>query len=342
MESKVSVNLLRNVIYFAASKGASLVELCQTAGISPEFLTRPDESVEGQVSQKVWRKAEELIDDAEIGLHLGEQVHPSTLGLVGFVMLSCANLGEALEKLIRYTNLLTDGVQGTLTTIGLLAQITIEIKRDRQNFLLETPRQQIESSFATIATIARILTGKPLPVREMQFGHVRPPAISEHLRIFGASVLFSQPTNKIVFAAEALNYPILMANNNLLPAFEAQAEEILRRIAKGETRSKQVQREIIKKLTGDVPNISEIARELNVSERSLQRELATENTTFRELLDETRRESAFRHLQSEKTSVAEISFLLGFSEPSAFHRSFKRWTGTTPHAFRENPKHTNL
>lgn len=214
MESKVSVSFLRNIIYYAVSKGASLPELCRTARIAPDVLAKPDEKVAGNLSQKVWRKAEELTKDVDIGLHLGEQIHPSTLGLVGFVMLSSANLGAALEKLIRYTNLLTDGVQGKLTRSGRLAEIEIEIVRDRENFLVDTPRQPIESSFATIATISMILTGKAFPVREMQFGHSRPDKIFEHERIFSAPVHFNQDINKIIFASEALNYPILLANRD--------------------------------------------------------------------------------------------------------------------------------
>lgn len=338
MESKVSVGFLRDVIYFAASRGVSPDAVCQSAGISSDLLTKPDEKVVGEISQKVWQTAEELLGDADIGLHLGEQIHPSTLGLVGFVMLSCATLGEALEKLIRYTNLLTDGVQGKLVKKGLLAEIEIEIIRDRRNYLLETPRQPIETSFSAIATIVRILAGKPFPIREMLFGHPRPAEISEHNRIFSAPVLFSQTSNKMIFAADALEYPILLANPDLLSSFEAQAEESLNRLKNQETRSMQVHQKIIKRLTAELPNITEVARELGLSERSLQRELAAENTSFRELLDEARRELAIKHLQNEKVSVAEISFLLGFSEPSAFHRFFKRQTGKTPNAFRESPQ----
>lgn len=335
MESHVTVGFLRDVIYFAVFRGASLPEICQFAGISPELLTKPDEKVAGHISQKVWQKAEELTGDVNIGLHLGEQIHPSTLGLVGFVMLSCANLGEALEKLIRYTNLLTDGVSGKLVKKGLLAEIEIVILSDRQNYLLETPRQPLETSFSAIVTIMRILAGRPIPIREMQFSHPRPFEIAEHKRIFAAPTLFSQSSNKMIFAAEALKYPILLANPDLLSTFEAQAEENLNQLNRQETRSMQVQQKIIKRLTADLPNITEIARELGLSERSLQRELAAENTSFRELLDKTRCKLAIKHLQNEKVSVAEISFLLGFSEPSAFHRFFKRQTGKTPQSYRE-------
>lgn len=253
MESKVTVGFLRNIIYYAASKGASVAELCETAGITPDFLLKPDEKVSGQLSHKVWQKAEELTADADIGLHLGEQIHPSTLGLVGFVMLSCENLGAALEKLIRYTNLLTDGVQGKMSSKNRLAQIEIEVTRDRENTLIDAPRQRMESSFAAIATVARILTGKQFPVREMRFTHNRPLKTTEHKRIFAAPILFSQKKNLMIFAAEALKYPILLANRDLLPAFEAQAEQILAETDGTETRSNQVRRVVIKKLNGESP-----------------------------------------------------------------------------------------
>lgn len=341
MESKVSVSFVRNVIYFAVSKGASLDELCRTAGITPDALLRPDEKIAGSMSRKLWRRAEELTADADIGLHIGEASHPSSIGLVGFVMLSCERLGDAFAKLIRYTNLMTDGVSGRLEQNGRLASIAIDITRDRQNDLLDDPRQRMETSFASIATIAKDLTGKHLPIREMRFEHARPAKVDEHRRIFGAESLFGQTENRMIFSADALDFPVLLANRDLLAAFEAQAEKTLSEIERRETRSSQVQRAIIKRLTGEIPVIGDVARELGLSERSLQRELASENTSYRELLDETRREVAVRHLEARKIPVGEIAFLLGFSEPSAFHRSFKRWTGTTPNAFRVSAKQTH-
>lgn len=334
METEVSVGFLRDVINFAESRGASAKELCEVAGIRPDFLSKPDERVPGHVSKRLWAKAEEMINDADIGLHIGEQVHPATLGLVGYVMLSCLDLGEALAKLIRYTNLLTNGVKGKLTERGRLAEIEIEITKDRENFLDESPRQPIESSLSAITTIAGILTGKPFPLREVWFEHKRPNSVAEHQRIFAAAIIFGQPFNKMVFAAEALRYPILLANRSLLPSFEAQADLFLNNLDGKETRSDRVRREIVLRLKGNVPNIEIIARELGVSERTLQRELSAENTSFREILDDARRGIALKYLRDKSVSIGEISFLLGFSEPSAFHRSFRRWMGATPQSFR--------
>ncbi len=339
METKVSINFSRSLIQYAAARGVPVAELCEAAGIDADLLSRPDEKIEGRQSQRLWRKAEEALGDPDLGLHLGEQTHPSVLGLVGFVMLSCGRLGEALEKLIRYTNLLTDGVRGQIRRERTVATFEIAVTQDKANFLRESPRQQLESSFSTIVTVARALTGKNLPIQEVGFVHASPPRVTEHARIFAAPVRFSQSANRIVFAAEALDFPILLANRDLLPMFESQAEQ---RLTAQDSVASRVQREIARQLRGEAPNIGSIARALGIGERSLQRELATEQTSFRQLLDDARRELALSHLRNDKVSVAEIAFLLGFSEPSAFHRSFKRWTGQTPHAYRENAATDNL
>ncbi len=310
--------------------------MCRELGIEPDLLLRPDEMVSGDLSHRAWLLAERLTGDTNIGLHIGESVHPSTLGLVGFVMLSCEKLDKALSKLIRYTNLLTDGVVGNISRSGRLAEVEISVTTDVANSLIDHPRQRIESSFAAIVTISRTLTGKGLPIREMRFVHTRPASVSEHSRIFTAPVLFSQEENKMIFAAEALDFPVLLANRDLLATFEAKANEHLHSMGQKETRARQVKKLIIAKMRGDLPAISDIARSLGVSERTLQRELAAEDTTFSGLVDAVRRGQAMRHLRDERTTVAEISFLLGFSEPSAFHRSFKRWTGMTPRAFRDS------
>lgn len=334
METEVSINLTRSLIQFATARGAAIKLLCQAAGINEDALAQPDARIPGHRSAAVWRKAEELTGDADIGLHLGEAAHPSILGIVGFVMMSSETFGEALEKLVRYTNLLTDGVRGALEREDQTACLRVEITSEQTNALLDDSRQRMETTFSSVVTIARVLTGAPLLVLKVEFQHQRPARTGEHERIFAAPVLFGQPENQLVFRANALTQPVLLANRDLLPAFETQAAEMLRQSEQTDDLAARTEREIRKKLIGEVPTINDIARALGVGERTLQRELACQNTSFRALLDQVRRDLAMWHLRRRAESIAEIAFLLGFSEPSAFHRSFKRWTGQTPDAFR--------
>lgn len=333
-ESKISASVVRDIVNFAAMKGASSEEICRAAGVLPAVLNEPDKLIAGKHIYRAWQKAEELTGDANIGLHLGEQSHPTAIGIVGFVMLSCETLGEALAKLMRYSDLMSDGLQAKLEQKNGLVVIEIKPTGGFENFLFEAPRQPIESIFSAVAKIAESLTGKPLPIKEVRFEHSRPASVAEHERIFAARVLFNQPSNQLKFSAAALEDKVLLANKDLLPALESQADDKLAKLSGEQRVIVKTEREIVKRLKGEAPTIGDIARALGLSERSLQRELGAENTTFRDVLDRARRDLALKHLENRKTSVAEVAFLLGFSEPSAFHRSFKRWTGKTPHNFR--------
>ncbi|MGL6343843.1 MAG: helix-turn-helix transcriptional regulator [Waterburya sp.] len=103
---------------------------------------------------------------------------------------------------------------------------------------------------------------------------------------------------------------------------------------KSDRYTQKVVQAIIQQLKGELPTIEAIAHQLAISTRQLQRELKRESTSFQQLLDKTRQELALRHLKNPATLIHDIAFLLGFSEPSAFHRAFKRWTGKTPRQHR--------
>jgi AraC-like DNA-binding protein len=203
-----------------------------------------------------------------------------------------------------------------------------------KNYLLEEPRQPIESTFSALLTTTKTLTGNSLIPDAVWFQHPRPTDISEHQRIFHAPVHFSQPTNRLIFDAGCLDWTVLSANPSLLPMFEQYAEAMLNELSQEDTYTNQVVRAVTHGLKGEVPSIEAIARTLAISVRNLQRELQAEGTSYQQLLDETRKELAVRYLKKPDTPIHDVAFLLGFSEPSAFHRAFKRWTGKTPRAYR--------
>jgi len=137
-----------------------------------------------------------------------------------------------------------------------------------------------------------------------------------------------------MFDATCLNWPILTSNAALLPLFEQEAEVMLEAIHQTQSHTRQVVQAIAHQLKGELPTIQAIAHKLTISVRQLQRELKTEGTSFQKLLDKTRQELAVRHLKNPMTPINDIAFLLGFSDPSAFNRAFKRWTGNTPRSYR--------
>lgn len=333
-EATFSIAIVRNIIQFVASQGFDPNCLYNAANIEATWLEDPDRQVSGEVLKKLWREAVEKTGDRDLGLHIGEAFDLSAIGIVGYVLLNCQTYGQVLEKLSQYTRLFSQGVAIHHRICEGWVQCDCEIVGDVKNYLLDEPRQPIESTFASLVTATQQLTGKKLPVQTVWFQHSSPQDCSEHQRIFPGTVLFSQGTNRIVFAVDCLDWPVRSANLNLLSVFENHAATMLAHQHRTQAYSQKVAQAIAQNLQGELPTIEAIARHLMVSIRQLQRELQAEHTSYQQILDETRKELALRHLINPEISIHDVAFLLGFSEPSAFHRAFKRWTGQTPRNYR--------
>lgn len=333
-EATFSIAIVRDIVQYVAAQGVEVNQLYTTANIDPTWLDDPDRQVAGEVLKHLWREATRQTGDHHLGLHIGEAFDLSAIGIVGYVLLNCKTYGQVLEKLSQYTRLFSQGVGIYHHVSEGWVQCDCEIVGNVKNYLLDEPRQPIESTFAALVTATQQLTGNFLPIHTVWFQHPRPADCSEHQRIFQTTVQFSQPMNRLVFAATCLDWAVRSANPNLLSVFERHATTMLNTQNQAQSYTQKVMQAIAQQLQGEVPVIEAIARHLIISVRQLQRELQTENTSYQQLLDETRKELALDQLKIPATSIHDVAFLLGFSEPSAFHRAFKRWTGQTPRSYR--------
>src|SRR5262249_29868131 len=125
------------------------------------------------------------------------------------------------------------------------------------------------------------------------------------------------------------------ADSALTAVTERHLRRMLDELPATETFTGQVRQLLLDELRLGEPTLSRLAERLRTSERTLQRRLGSEGTSIKELLDDPRHQLSLRHLADSRESIAEISFLLGFADVRAFHRAFRRWTGTTPAAFRQ-------
>jgi AraC-like DNA-binding protein len=191
-----------------------------------------------------------------------------------------------------------------------------------------------EFSLAEMTAGIRKVVGQPAwaPL-EVRLGHPRPPSIATHEAFFCAPVVFGAARPEILTRASDLRLPMLRADRMLARFLERHAEELLAKIADAPDELTAVKRVIIEELSRGAREESVAAR-LAMGVRTLRRHLKDRGRSFRALVDEVRRELAERHLEEGRLDIGEISDLLGFSEPSAFHRAFRRWTGTAPQRFR--------
>jgi AraC-like DNA-binding protein len=151
-------------------------------------------------------------------------------------------------------------------------------------------------------------------------------------------VRFGRPLTKLVFDASVLTLPLVGADPALGSLLERQAAELLADSPRRGAFAGRVRSLIKEGLPGGEARMDSVCRRLGVSARTLQRKLREEGTSFQELLEETQRALAEFYLRKPGVAICEISYSLGFAQPSAFHRAFRRWTGLTPKAFRRDGK----
>jgi AraC-like DNA-binding protein len=254
---------------------------------------------------------------------------PGNWNIVGYIMMNCHTLGEAFGKYRAYERIVSEGNKTELRLEDELAILDLKLVADKP----VTIKQHSENILSCMVTLMKILAGKELPFEEVRFTHEAPKNISEYEHIFRAPLSFGQPSNTLLFDRKYIDLPIVQPNRNLLFLFEQHAKELLQQISPGDHVTVKVRNLLLKKLP-DFPDIETVAKELGMCARSLQLKLKAEDTSYQLILDEIRKDIAIRHLRNHKIPVSDVAYILGFSEPSAFYRTFKRWTGYTPREYR--------
>jgi AraC-like DNA-binding protein len=324
-----SINL---ILHLAQQKGASKEALCRHAGIDVQLLSDPDARFPTRHVQTLWQAAIQQTEQKHLPLQMGESVNLFSLGVLAYLLMNCPTVEVVVRKLIQYQDIACAGVRNTMEVDGENCLLKSHIMDPDQI----NPSYALESELSVCVSIFKQLTGVPMPIREVHFGYASDQDPSEFQRVFGTPrIVFESDFTGIVFAASYLQTPVLNANASLFNLFEKHAHDYLQKITGTDTLGYRVRKAITEGLKGEEPKLSSIARHLAMSERSIQMKLKEEGLTYQQLLDEVRKEMALSHLREPYLSTTDIAYLLGFSEPSVFSRAFKKWTGTTPNAYRK-------
>jgi AraC-like DNA-binding protein len=276
-------------------------------------------------------EAASYTNDPYFGLHMGEFAEPGSWSILGYMMMNCKTLGEAFEKSARYSRI-----------IGNLIQGDAHFRFNKIKLVLFTPphapvmsRHCFDSTFSSSVRMMRTLTGVELSPLKVTYSYPAPESTAEYERIFRCPVYFEQKENSITIPVSILNTPILLPNPELLQYFENYAQEFMAEMDRPNEYTRAVTKIILSRLDDEDLSIKKVAKEMSVSVRTLQNRLSEEGVVFSELLQEVRERLAKKYLR-ENYTVENITYLLGFSEPSVFRKSFKRWSGVTPRQYRES------
>lgn len=176
----------------------------------------------------------------------------------------------------------------------------------------------------------RLGVGDELAPRAVHFSHPAPARVSEQERVFRAPVRYGRPRNELVLDRALLDRPQRHAEQRLLALLDRQLGALLSGLPESRRFKDRVARCMLDELPEREPSVATVAAKLHMSTRSLQRRLQGEGTSFAEVLSDLRRDRALHYLQDPRLSIGEVAFLLGFLDVTAFHRAFRRWTGSTP------------
>lgn len=280
--------------------------------------------------QEMWRLAVQRSGDPCFGLSVAEHLQPQALRGLGFVWLSSETLFDALTRLVRYQRL-----------ISTVADISLEEVNDSVNLVLNilpsyecVEPASIDAALAVFMRMCRMAMCEPFRPKRMMLRRARPPCMERFESFFQAPIQFSAGENILCFDPQPLRKPLPGSDPELLRANDQAVVDYLARFDK-ESLSMQVRSLLIELLPDGQPAQKGVAKSLNLSVRNLQRKLQSEGNNFKDLLDETRKELATQYIRDTNRRLGEITYLLGFSEPSNFTRAFRRWTGLSPNEYRQ-------
>lgn len=332
---EVSAGIGGVVVAIASQLGADASKLVEATGYDPKSASDPDARIPLEMEHALWRTAATLLGDEAFGVHAAELVKPGMFDVLDYAVRTAPTLLQSLERLVRYNRLVHDAAVWALLPRGdaLRVEHTFRVGGIVQE------RHAAEFTLCTLVTIGSQLADIPLRPRAVGFRHAKPAASeanAELSRLFGLEPQFLQPVNYIELDNAVVARENPKADASLSRLVERHAEALLAARPEPTLSTADRVRHVLAAAFGQgETTLADVARKLKLSERSLQRRLSDEGETFDALLDRVRRDLALRYLADPKIAVAEIAFLLGYSEPSPFHRAFKRWTGKTPSEMRK-------
>jgi AraC-like DNA-binding protein len=326
----VSTRSVRPVLERLRALGIDIGSVLTAVGTQPGALDDPDGRIPHDLALSLWGEAVRRSGDDGFGMHAAEQIRPGAFDVLDYAVRSSATLGEGLQRLIRYHRILHDAAAVRLRLEADRAHLTHELPGDYPAL----PRHVAEFIVGAWIVVARQATGVDVAPLEVSFRHAAPADISEHRRLFRATVRFHAAVNGLVLPSALLDRPLVKADAGLCAVLERHVRELVEKIPRVESLGDRVRQLVAQDLSTGVRGAEQVAERLHMSSRSLQRLLRADGTSYTELVDALRHELAARYLGEARLAIAEVAFLLGFSEASAFHRAFRRWTGTTPAAYR--------
>ena len=327
------------MLEFAVSRGADRRTLLARSGIEAAALDEQDNRVPLPAYVALIRAAIDLCKEPALALQFGETVRMQDISIVGLICEAAETTAEVGAQLNRYARLVVDASGGGSSDV-------VRGVRDKDGMWMEGVGDLFREPLLTEAEFARLVWNTramfaSLPAfqamrfpMEVHFTHEEPAYRAEYDRVFAAPLVFGSGRNALLIDERFLSLRQPPTNRYVFGVLSRRADAMLKELEASKSVAARVESLLMPILhTGDA-SMDKIAARMGLGRRTLLRKLKAEGTTFEKTLDELRRKLALHYLGGRKVSVNETAYLVGFSDPAAFSRAFKRWTGSSPRTLR--------
>ncbi|HWH47948.1 MAG TPA: AraC family transcriptional regulator [Burkholderiales bacterium] len=298
-------------------------------GIDPALLGNPNARIPSRAWDSLALDAAAHIPDPAFGLRAARCWHPSNLGALGYAWLTSSTLRTGLERVVRYWRLLGEASSTRLAESS--AGLTFLLARQAPDPVSSAIAADFVMSL--LVDMCRMNAGSSLRPVAVRLRRMQPKESEGYRRHFGCVVHFAAGEDSFTLSRRDADRPLPTSNRQLAATLDRILTEQLAHVDKNDVVAR-CQAHLLEQLCSGEVSEDLMAKQLHMSRRTLQRKLADADLTYQKLVDDTRRDLAMRHLEDPRYSVTDVTFLLGFSQQSAFTRAFKRWAGMSPSEYR--------
>jgi AraC-like DNA-binding protein len=298
-------------------------------GIDPAVLSDPNARIPSRTWDSLARDAVALIPDPAFGLLAARCWHPSNLGALGYAWLTSSTLRTGLGRVVRYWRLL--GEASSTRLVESSAGLKFVLARQAPDPV--SSAVTVDFVMSLLVDMCRMNAGSSLRPLAVHLRRARPKDSEAFRRHFGCVVHFAAGEDSFTLSRADVDRPLPTSNRQLAATLDRILAEQLAHLDKNDVVTR-CQARLLDQLSSGELSADVMAEQLHMSRRTLQRKLAEADLTYQKLVDDTRRDLAMRHLEDPRHSITDVTFLLGFSQQSAFTRAFRRWTGMSPSEYR--------
>lgn len=328
----LSILLVRGLVEGVEQAGVARQRFLAAAGYDAAWLGEGDTRLSVEEYDRLVELAIEITGDQALGLHMAEAANATTYSLVAHLVAYANTMRQAIQSYLRYHRLLTDRSAFRLTEQGTSSTLVFDVPLGTQ----VCQRFHAELTLAGLFRMVQFFGGGD-GVHSVCFEHPRPNHAAEYARLFHGLERFEQPTSGVMFDSELLDRAQVNADTGFHAALEAHAQQRVTQLVGQTSYRERVLQYLLERGTIEQrKEMMDAARDIGVSVRTLRRRLQDEGASYSELAKKALATRAERLVADASRTIDETAYMLGFSDRSAFHRAFKRWTGMTPNEYRRH------